>query len=126
MDDHHEVDSTSVVLELEATAGVFVVEDGSTIDPVLMDEIVMKRLRKLHESRDPKSRHGALPTPMAQFSLLQKMGAKRLAEDPKDDVERSTHKCNHCKKRASAPWKSKDKARKRTIEGSGSHCVARA
>ena len=65
MDDHHEVDSTNAVLELEVAADVFVVEDMSVIDPVPMDETTMKRLRKLHEPRDPKSRYGFSSTCMA-------------------------------------------------------------
>ena len=54
MDDHHEVDSANAVLELD----VFVAEDVSAIDPIPMNEIAMKRLHKLHEPRDTKSRHG--------------------------------------------------------------------
>ena len=65
MDDHHEVDSTNAVLELEVEADVFVAEDESVIDPVPMDVITMKRLRKLHEPRDPKSRYGFSSTCMA-------------------------------------------------------------
>ena len=87
MDDYREVDSTNAVLELEVAVDVFVVEDVSAMDPVPMDETTMKRLRELHEPRDPKSRHGVSSMRMAQFTLLQKMDAKTLVEDPEDDVE---------------------------------------
>ena len=65
MDDHHEVNSTNAMLELEVVIDAIVAEDVSVIDPVPMDEITMKRLRKLHEPRDPKSRHGVSSICMA-------------------------------------------------------------
>ena len=52
------------------------------------------------------------------------MDTNRAVEDPEHDVECNTHECNHCKKCVPVPWKSKDKACKRPIEGSGSHHIA--
>ena len=87
MDDHHEVDNTNAVIELEEAVDTFVMEDVSKTDPVPMSEVIMKKLRKLHEPRDPNSRHDDVSICMHQFTLLQKMDVKRLMDEPEDYME---------------------------------------
>ena len=106
MDDPYEVDNTNAMMELEEAPDAFVMEDVSETDPEPMSEVIMNKLRKLNEPREPKSMHGMVTMCMQQFTLLQKMNVKRLVNEPEDDIECYAHECNHCKMHVSIPWKS--------------------
>ena len=70
MDDLHEVDNANAVMELEEASDAFAMEDESETDPEPMSEVIMNKLRKLHEPRKSKFRHGMGSIHVKQFTLL--------------------------------------------------------
>ena len=62
----------------------------------MLDEVSLKRIRKLPEPRVAKSRIGTKSTRMEQFVLLEKNDIKRLKDSPQDDLDCHIHQCVHC------------------------------
>ena len=88
MDELLEEDDTNVVMELEEAPDTFAMEEvDSYNEPDPMDEITMNKLRKLHEPRESRVRHGVVSTRMKQFALLAKMDPKRLMDNPSNELE---------------------------------------
>ena len=88
MDELHEVDDANVVMELEEAADAFAMEEESdTEEPEPMSEVMMRKLRKLHEPRESKFRHGVGCMHVQQFALLLKIDPKKLMCNPSDEKD---------------------------------------
>ena len=122
MDELHQEDDANVVMELEDAPDAFAMEEvDSDNEPEPMDEITMNKLRKLHEPRESRVRHGVVSVCMKQFALLAKMDPKRLMDDPSNELKYYAHECNHCKTCTNVPWKFKGNAHKFPIGGGRSY-----
>ena len=90
MDSNHEEDSNTMVAELEV-AEENEEEEQMEVEAIPLDEITMKRLRKLPIPRSTKSRSGSESSCVDQMMLLQKMDKHRLKDNPTDDQDCNTH-----------------------------------
>ena len=81
MDDNHEEDTSTIVCELEM-AEENDEEEANVIEKNTLDEVTLKRLRKLPEPRVTKSRTGIKSTCMEQFMFLEKNDVKRPKDIP--------------------------------------------
>ena len=97
MDDDHKENANTMVMELKM-AEENEEEEANVIEKNTLDEVTLKRLRKLPEPRVTKSRIGTKSMRMEQFMLLEKNCIERLKDSPQDDVDCCAHQCMHCDK----------------------------
>ena len=119
MDDNHEKNANTMVMELEM-AEENEEEESNVIEKNTSCEVALKRLRKLPSPRVTKSRILTKSTCMEQFLLLEKNNIKRLKDSPQDDLDCHAHQCAHCDKTLSFPWKTKGTLHDKPIPGIGS------
>ena len=106
MDLLHEEDDDNIVMDLEGAADAFETEQiYMDEEPETMDEETMNKLRKIHATRPSRVRHRIMSMHMQQFTLLDRMGPKRLIDNPSNENDCYTHECNHCKTCMSIPRK---------------------
>ena len=106
MDNDHEEDTSAMVCELDV-AEENEEEEANAIEKNMLDEVVLKRLRKLPEPRVTKSRTGTKSAHVKQFTLLEKNGVKRLKGSPQDAKDFNTHQCEYCSECHAFRWKSR-------------------
>ena len=96
MEGDHEEDTSTMVCELEMVEENGE-EEANAIEKNVLDEVALKRIRKLPEPRVTKSRTGTKSMRMEQFVLLEKNDVERLKDSPQDDKDYNAHPCKHCK-----------------------------
>ena len=102
MDDDHEEDASTMVHELDM-AEENEQEEANATEKNTLDEVTLKRLRKLPEPRVTKSRTRTKSMRMEQFTLLEKNGVKALKESPQDDKDCDARQRKHYNKCCAFP-----------------------